>query len=51
MSPQLKLTQFNGTIGRPSKFTGDPSPELDAVWAEYSDGTPSAPLVGPNCAS
>lgn len=38
MSAELKLTQFNGTVGRASAFTGDPSPELDAAWGEYSNG-------------
>ena len=38
MSARPRLTQFNGTIGRASAFTGDPSPELDAVWGEYSNG-------------
>ena len=37
MSAELKLTQFNGTVGQVSEFTGDPSPELDAVWGEYSN--------------
>lgn len=38
MAAELKLTQFNGTVGRASTFTGDPSPELDATWGEYSNG-------------
>ena len=38
MSAELKLTQFNGTLGQASEFTGDPGPEVDAAWGEYSNG-------------
>ncbi|KAA8651038.1 oxidase ustYa family protein [Aspergillus tanneri] len=35
INPELELVQFNGTLGYPSEFTGDPSPELDAVWDKW----------------
>ncbi|PVI04003.1 hypothetical protein DM02DRAFT_625320 [Periconia macrospinosa] len=35
MEPKYKMVQFNGTLGYPSEFTGDPSPELDAVWDRW----------------
>ena len=50
MSAELKLTQFNGTVGQVSAFTGDPSPELDAVWGEYSNGkAPQQTSAHPRC--
>ncbi|KAJ5959318.1 uncharacterized protein N7479_006468 [Penicillium vulpinum] len=36
INPELHLVQFNGTLGHPSEFTGDPSPELDAVWDKWA---------------
>ena len=36
LDPTPKLTQFNGTLGYPSEFTGKPSPELDAVWDKWA---------------
>lgn len=35
MDPTPKLTQFNGTLGYPSEYTGDPSPEVDAAWDKW----------------
>ncbi|KAJ4298839.1 hypothetical protein N0V90_004081 [Kalmusia sp. IMI 367209] len=35
MEPGYKMVQFNGTLGYPSEYTGDPSPELDAVWDKW----------------
>jgi len=35
MDPTPRLTQFNGTLGYPSEFTGDPSPEVDAAWDKW----------------
>ena len=32
------MVKFNGTLGFPSEFTGDPSPELDAVWDKWGYG-------------
>jgi hypothetical protein len=36
MDPAPKMTQFNGSLGFPSEYTGDPSPEVDAAWYRWS---------------
>ena len=41
MDPEYKLVQFNGTLGYPSEFTGDPSPEVDAAWDKWGYGESS----------
>jgi len=36
MDPEYHLVQFNGTLGHATEYTGDPSPEVDAVWENWS---------------
>ena len=38
MDPQWEYVQFNGTLGHQTKWTGDPSPEVDAVWEKWAHG-------------
>ncbi|KAF5866552.1 hypothetical protein ETB97_011437 [Aspergillus alliaceus] len=50
ISPELKLVQFNGTLGYPSEYTGDPSPELDAVWDKWGYEFMKLPGADPDAA-
>ncbi|MCJ1381172.1 hypothetical protein MMC17_004281 [Xylographa soralifera] len=36
MDPKWKYVKFNGTLGHQTEYTGDPSPEVDAVWEKWA---------------